>query len=192
LIIGKIVALIILGVVQILVLLIPGLLTYFFARDAIGIPDISSFLNTVQFELWPTVLGAGYLVSGFLLFTGMLVAIGAAMPTAKEANSFFGFVITSMVVPFWFFPLLLSSNPSVIVTSLSYFPLTAPFTLLIRNAFGTLPVHEAVVGLAILTVAGGIAISLAIRIFRYGTLEYSKRLSFSTLFAKRKEKTNSN
>ena len=190
LIIGKIVALIILGFVQILVILLPGLLAYTLGRDALNIPDLSSFISSIQFELWPTLLGAGLLVSGFLLFTGLLVAIGAAMPTAKEANSFFGFIITVMVVPFWFFPLLMSSNSSGVVTGLSYFPLTAPFALLIRNAFNTLPLHEAIIGLIIVFVFGIIAISMAIRIFRYGTLEYSKRLSLSTIF-KHKEKTTS-
>lgn len=190
LIVGKIVALIILGFVQILVILLPGLLAYTVGRDALNIPDLSSFISTIEFELWPTLLGAGLLVSGFLLFTGLLVAIGAAMPTAKEANSFFGFIITVMVVPFWFFPLLMSSSPSGVVTGLSYFPLTAPFALLIRNAFNTLPLHEAIIGLVIVFISGIIAISMAIRIFRYGTLEYSKRLSLSTIF-KRKEKTTS-
>lgn len=190
LIVGKIVALIILGFVQILVILLPAALSYTFGRDALNIPDLSGFIGTIQLELWPTLLGAGLLVSGFLLFTGLLVAIGAAMPTAKEANSFFGFIITVMIVPFWFFPLLMSTSPSSIVTGLSYFPLTAPFALLIRNAFNTLPLHEAIIGLIIVFVSGLIAISLAIRIFRYGTLEYSKRLSLSTIL-KRKEKTTS-
>ena len=190
LIIGKIVALIILGFVQILVILLPTVLAYTFGRDALNIPDLSSFVSSIQLELWPTLLGAGLLVSGFLLFTGLLVALGAAMPTAKEASGFFGIVITMMIVPFWFFPLLMSTSPSGVVTGLSYFPLTAPFALLIRNAFNTLPLHEAVIGLAIVFASGLIAISLAIRIFRYGTLEYSKRLSLSTIF-KRKEKTTS-
>ena len=188
LIVGKIVALIVLGIVQILVILIPGVLSYLLGREALNIPDLSSFISTIQFELWPTLLGAALLAFGFLLFTGLLVAIGAAMPTAKEANSFFGLIITLMIVPFWFFPLLMSSTPSGIVTGLSYFPLTAPFALLIRNAFNTLPLHEALIGLTIVFISGIIAISLAIRIFRYGTLEYSKRLSLSTIF-KRKEKT---
>lgn len=190
LIIGKIVALIILGFVQILVILLPTVLAYTFGRDALNIPDLSSFVSSIQLELWPTLLGAGLLVSGFLLFTGLLVALGAAMPTAKEASGFFGIVITMMIVPFWFFPLLMSTSPSGVVTGLSYFPLTAPFALLIRNAFNTLPLHEAIIGLTIVFISGLIAISLAIRIFRYGTLEYSKRLSLSTIF-KRKEKTTS-
>ncbi len=182
LIIGKIVSLIILGFIQIAVILVPVLLVYFFARETLNIPDVSSLLNNIQIELWPTLLGAGLLVSGFLLFTGLLVGIGAATPTAKEANSFFGFVILMMMVPFYFFAMLMTPSSSPVVAGLSYFPLTAPFTLLIRNAFGTLQPHEAVIGLVIVTVAGIIAISAAVRIFRYGTLEYSNRISLSSVF----------
>lgn len=186
LIIGKIVSLIILGFIQIAAILIPGILVYLFGKEAFSIPDISNFLDTIQIEFWPVLLGAAVLVSGFLLFTGMLVAIGAAMPTAKEANGFFGIVITLMIVPFWFFPLLMSPASNTIVTGLTYFPLTAPFALLIRNGFNTLPFTEGIIGLVILAVSGIVAISIAIRIFRYGTLEYSSRLSLRTIFGNKK------
>ena len=186
LIVGKIISLIILGFIQIALIVIPAVLVYFLAKDAFNIPDISSFLGTIQFEFWPIVLGAAVLVSGFLLFTGMLVAIGAAMPTAKEANGFFGIVITLMIVPFWFFPLLMSPASSVVVTGLTYFPFTAPFALLIRNGFNTLPLHEGVIGLTIVALSGIFAINIAVRIFRYGTLEYSNRLSLRAIFGNKK------
>lgn len=189
LIIGKIASLVILGAIQILVTITPVVVVYLLARDALNIPDVSSFIGTIQIELWPTLLGAALLISGFLLFTGLLVGIGAAMPTAKEANSFFGFILILMIVPFWFISLLIIPTSSPIVTALSYFPLTAPFTLLIRNAAGTLPLDEALIGLAIVMISGVVAISLAIRIFRYGTLEYGSRLSLSSVFGRKKSDT---
>lgn len=186
LIVGKIVSLIILGFIQISVIVIPAILVYLLGKDAFNIPDMSSFLGSIQFEFWPIALGAAVLASGFLLFTGMLVAIGAAMPTAKEANGFFGIVITLMVVPFWFFPLLISPANSIVVTGLTYFPFTAPFALLIRNSFNTLPLTEGIIGLIIVAVSGILAINIAVRIFRYGTLEYSNRLSLRTIFGNKK------
>ena len=186
LIVGKIISLIILGFIQIAVIAIPAILTYIFAREALNIPDLSSILDDIQLEFWPITLGALVLIFGFLLFTGLLVAIGAAMPTAKEANSFFGIIITVMIVPFWFFSMLMSPVTNPVVTGLTYFPLTAPFTMLIRNGFNTLPTHEAIIGLVIVIISGFIAISAAIRIFRYGTLEYSNRISLASLFSKKK------
>lgn len=182
LIVGKIISLVILGFVQIVTILVPVIAAHTFAREALNIPDISSFTQLIMFEFWPILIGAGLLISGFLLFTGILVGIGAATPTAKEANSFFGIIILTMFVPFYFFPLLMNHEPSIIVTGLSFFPLTAPVTLMARNIFSTVSTIDALIGLGIVSVFGVIAISLAIRIFRYGTLEYSKRLSLKTIF----------
>jgi len=182
LIVGKIISLVMLGFIQIITILTPIIFVYFFAREKLNIPDISNFTQGIAIEFWPIFIGAGLLVSGFLLFTGLLVGIGAASPTAKEANSFFGVVILIMFIPFYFFPLLMSSESSAVVTGLSFFPLTAPVTLMTRNIFGTIDISEALIGLGIVFVFGIIAINLAIKIFRYGTLEYSKRLSLKTIF----------
>lgn len=94
-----------------------------------------------------------------------------------------------MIVPFWFMSLLIIPSGSAIVTGLSYFPLTAPFTLMIRNAAGTLPLNEALIGLSIVSIASIVAISLAVRIFRFGTLEYGSRLSLKSIFNSKKPKS---
>lgn len=182
LIVGKIVSLVALGFIQIITILTPVIFVYLFAREKLNIPDISNFTQVITIEFWPVFIGAGLLISGFLLFTGLLVGIGAASPTAKEANSFFGVIILIMFIPFYFFSLLMSSEPSIVVSILSYFPLTAPVTLMTRNAFGTIGINEALIGLAVVFICGVVAINIAIQIFRYGTLEYSKRLSLRSIF----------
>ena len=181
LIIGKIIALVLLGFIQIAAILVPIILGYIFAREMLNIPDISNFTSLIVFDFWPIFIGAGLLISGFLLFTGLLVGIGAAAPTAKDANSFFGIVILMMFIPFYFFQVFMVPTSSPIVLFLSYFPLTAPVTLMIRNIFGTVSIDEALIGLVIVSVCGVIAMNLAVRIFRYGTLEYSKRLSLKSV-----------
>lgn len=182
LIVGKIASLVALGFIQIITILTPVIFVYLFARERLNIPDISNFTQVITIEFWPVFIGAGLLVSGFLLFTGLLVGIGAASPTAKEANSFFGVIILIMFIPFYFFSLLMSSEPSIVISILSYFPLTAPVTLMTRNAFGTIGINEALIGLAVVFISGVVAINIAIQIFRYGTLEYSKRLSLRSIF----------
>lgn len=188
LIVGKIIALVLLGFIQTIIILIPIVLAYIFARNALNIPDISSLISSITIEFWPIFIGAGLLISGFILFTGLLVGIGAAAPTAKDANSFFGIVILMMFIPFYFFQMLMSGASSPVVSFMSYFPLTAPVTLMIRNIFGTVNTTEALIGLAIVFISGIISINLAVRIFRYGTLEYSKRLSLKTIFKLKNKK----
>ncbi len=184
LIVGKIISLVILGLIQIATILVPIIFAYIFARETLNIPDLSNFINNISFEFWPIFIGAGMLISGFLLFTGLLVGIGAAAPTAKDANGFFGVVILLMFIPIYFIPLLISSAPSLVANILTFFPLTAPITIMARNTFGTIALTDAMIGLVVVFVSGVIAINIAIQIFRYGTLEYSKRLSLKTVFGK--------
>lgn len=189
LIVGKIFALLVLGVIQILTLVLPILLAYFLAKDSLNIPDISSFVSNIQFEFWPVFIGAFLLVGSLLLFTGFSVAIGAAVPTAKEANSFFGFVILFLVAPFWITSLIMSDPNALVVQIFSYFPLTAPVTLMLRNTFGNLPVLEGALGALVVFVASIVVMAIAIRIFRYGTLEYSSRISLGAIMKRKRKST---
>lgn len=185
LILGKITALILLGFVQIITLLLPLIIVYIFARDALNIPDLNGFISNIEVDPVRIAIAASILITAFMLFTGLLVGIGAAVPTAKDANGFFGMVILAMFIPFYVFMAIISQPQLFIVQVLSYFPLTSPITLMLRNAVGNLSIHEALIGIGILAVFGVIALALAIRIFRYGTLEYSKIISFSTLFGQK-------
>jgi ABC-2 type transport system permease protein len=187
LIVGKIFALLILGIIQIATLVLPIIAAYIFAKDALNIPDVTGFINMIQFEFWPILIGSCLLIGSLLLFTGFAVAIGAAVPTAKEANSFFGFVILFLVAPFWITSLIMSNASAAVVQIFSYFPLTAPVTLMLRNIFGNLTPAEGLIGIAVVFVSSIIMMSIAIRIFRFGTLEYSNRISLGAIF-KRKQK----
>lgn len=184
LIIGKILSLITLAFIQVLVILAPIVLAYIFFKDQLAIPAID--LSNIPLDAMRISIGAVLFAASFVLFTGLLVAIGAAMPTAKEANGFFGVVMVLLFGPLYAVSLFVSAPDSPIVTALSLFPLTAPIPLMLRNAVGNLELSEALLGIAILSVSAIIIMAIAIRLFRYGALEYSKRLSFSTIMTRKK------
>lgn len=184
LIVGKILSLITLAFIQILVILVPVLAAYFFFREQLAIPAVD--LSNIPFDAGRIAIGAALFASSFMLFTGLLVAIGAAMPTAKEANGFFGVVMVLIFAPLYAVTLFVSAPESPIVTALSFFPLTAPIPLMLRNAVGNLALHEALLGVAILSISAIVVLAVAIRLFRYGALEYSNRLSLSTIMARKK------
>lgn len=183
LIIGKFLALTALGLIQIGAILAPLVIAYFGFRTQLHIPNID--LAQISFAPLPIIIGALIFVAGFLLFSALLIAIGSAVPTAKEANNFFGLVILVMFVPFYALSAVVTSPDQLIVKGLTYFPLTAPITLMLRNAVGNLTPIEVLIGLAILVASAGLAMRLAIRTFGYGTLEYNRRLSLRELFTRR-------
>lgn len=183
LIIGKVIAILGLGLVQALVLTAPLIIGAIFFRDMIQLPNID--MNAIfDVDPWRIFFGAAFLISGIIFFTGLLVAISAAVPTAKDANNFLGFTMLAMFVPFYAAMSILTDPEQIIVQIFSYFPLTAPTTLLLRNAVGNLSYLEAAIGLGILIIFGIAAITIAARIFRSGTLQYSRMLSFREIFKK--------
>jgi len=169
------------GVVQIVVSLLPAIIAFVFFRDQLNLPNID--FGKLPIDPLQIAISAGVLLGGFLLFTGLLVAIGASVPTAKEANQFFGFAIGSMFIPLYALMAVITDPSQLLVKVFSYFPTTAPVTLLLRNAAGNLRPVEGLVGIIILLLTSSIALAVAIRAFKYGTLEYSRKLSFRELFA---------
>lgn len=179
LIIGKIFSLIILGLLQMLVIVVPVLIGYLLLHDKLNLPNVD--VSHLVFN-WPRIV-IGFLLFfvSFILFTGLLVGVGASAPTAKDASGYFSVVVLLLVGPLYAASLYVSSPDAKIVQFLSYFPLTAPIPLLIRNAVGNLAYWQAGVGLVILTITAAVVLAIAVRTFRYGALEYSRRLSLQDI-----------
>lgn len=183
LIIGKIFSLIVLGFLQIIIVMVPVVTAYLLLHDNFNLPN----LDLTQLPLDPQRILVGFAIFAisFILFTGLLVAIGAAAPTAKEAGSFFGVVMLFIFGPLYAFSLFISSPDMPIVQFLSYFPFTAPIPLMLRNAVGNLELWQAGISFAILTVTAIVVMLLAVRTFRYGALEYDRRLGLKEIFVRK-------
>ncbi|MDJ0352441.1 ABC transporter permease [Pseudarthrobacter sp. PH31-O2] len=183
LIVGKVVALFMVGLLQIIVFLAPIAVGYLFFREKLALPDFD--LSNLTFEPGTMIVGALLLLGGFTVFTGVLVAIGAIMPTAKDAGSIFGPLMGLIFVPFYAVTLIVSDPNAPIVQIFTYFPLSAPITAMLRNAFGTLSPLEATIIIAELFILGFLILRLAVHLFRYGSIQYSSKLSIAGTFRKR-------
>jgi len=183
LIIGKILSLIMLAFLQGIIVVLPALLGYIFLRDKLNLPAFD--LSSLPVDWGRILVSAAIFVVSFLLFTGLLVAIGASVPTAKEAGGFIGLVMMLLFGPLYAASLFVSSPDSPLVIALSLFPFTAPIPLLLRNAVGNLQGWEVAAALLILTVSAVLVMGIAVRLFRYGALEYSRKLSVFEIFRRR-------
>ncbi len=183
LIIGKILSLVTLAFVQIVVIVTPIIVVYLLFHNQLSLPNID--LSNIPLDPSRIGIGALLFVFSFLMFTGVLVAIGAASPTAKEASGFFGMTMVLIFGPLYAASLFISTPNALFVKILTFFPLTAPIPLMLRNAVGNLSAPEVILGIVILVVSAVIALSVAIRLFRYGALEYSRRLTLKEIFARK-------
>ena len=184
LIIGKILSMISLAFIQVITIMVPIILVYILAKDQLALPNIN--LSNIPIDPVRTATGALIFIFSFLLFTGILVAIGSMVPTAKEAGGFFGAIMVFMFAPLYAVTLFISAPDSPIVTFLSLFPLTAPIPLMLRNAVGNLTPIEATLGIIIIAISSVVVLIVATRLFRYGALEYSKRLSLRTVLGRKR------
>ena len=181
---GKILSLMVLALIQMLVIILPVAAGYLAFGSKLQLPNMD--LSLLVFD--PVRIGLALVIflASFMMFTGMLVTLGAMMPTAKEASQWFGLVIMLIFGPFYGITAFVSFPDSPFVKFLSLFPFTAPIPLLLRNAVGNLPAWEGLLGVALLIVAAVLVLWLAVRIFRYGAMSYDSKLSLSALRMKRK------
>ena len=183
LIIGKIISLIILMLIQGVLVVAPVLIGYLLFRDQLNLPNID--LSGLPVDWARIGIAAVIFALSFAFFTGVLVLIGATMPTAREANQFMGFVMIALYGPLYAVSLFISMPDAPIVRFLSLFPLTSPIPLLMRNAAGNLQPWEIAAGTLILLASSIFVLILAVRVFRFGALEYSRKVSLKEMFARR-------
>lgn len=184
LIVGKILSLVVLGFLQGMIVVVPTIIGYFLLREQLAIPDFD--ISAIPFDWSRIAISAAVFIVGFMQFTGLLVMIGAAVPTAKEAANFFGIIMILIFGPLYAASLFLSSPQSPIVIGLTLFPFTAPVPLMLRNAVGNLTLWEAGLAIGIMLITSVIILRIAVRIFRYGALEYSRKLSIKEILRPQK------
>ncbi|HEU0256961.1 MAG TPA: ABC transporter permease [Microbacteriaceae bacterium] len=175
LILGKVVSLFAVGLVQMLVFAIPVVIGYVFLRDRLNFPSLN--LADLIFDPARMITGALILIGGFALFTGALVALGAVMPTARDAGPIYGALMILIFIPFYAIALIVSDPHAAIVQIFTFFPLSTPITALLRNAFGNLGVGETVAVIAELYIAATLVLWLAVQLFKHGSIEYTRRVN---------------
>lgn len=110
-----------------------------------------------------------YFVLGYLLYSGIFLAIGSLCNTLKEAQNMMGPIMIIMIVPLMTMMFIPKEPNGTLATVLSWIPLYTPFVMMNRAAADP-PLFDRV-GTLILLVATTIGVLwLSGRIFRIGIL----------------------
>jgi ABC-2 type transport system permease protein len=184
LVVGKVLSLFIVGLVQIVVFAVPVVIGFLFFRQSLNLPNFD--LSALAFNPEQMIVGALLLLGGFVLFTGTLVAVGALMPTVKEAGPVFGIMMALIFIPFYTVALIVSDPTAPIVQIFTYFPYSAPVTAMLRNGFGSLTLVESLIVIVEVFVIGIVVLRFGVRLFQYGSIEYAKKVSLKTVFARKR------
>lgn len=185
LILGKLFGVILVTLTQILFFALIGLVGYLIARILGNQLSLPFDLSDITVDPMALIFGISFLVLGFIFYVGLMATTGAIFPSAKDAGGFTTVFFLAAASPFWSFSTI-SNNPDSIITQImTYFPLTAPTTSLIRNTFGNLSATEGLISLIILAISTVATIMLAGKAFRLGTLQYNSRINFRDLFSRK-------
>ena len=176
---GKIISLIALGFIQLGALIVPIIILYMFGATQGIIPEGIM----ITWDAWTIISSLILLLVSYFLFTALCITIGTLVPTAKDASSFASVIMILVILPLFFISTFMSETPSAITYVLSYFPPSAPIALMFRNVFGTLPVWELILGVAIMAIVSALIIKLAVWIFKRSALEFTAKISLKSLLA---------
>ncbi len=167
---GKILALGIAGLLQVLVWLISAPLILNLASSSFG-----GFMSSIQLPANFLILGVIYFILGYLLFAVLSIGIGAISPSAREGSQLSMFYVMLGFVPLWFSSLLMAFPNSSIWVFLSIFPITAPVQTMLRLGVSDIPAWQifASIGVLVISIVGGLLLS--IKVFRMHMLMHGKR-----------------
>ncbi|WP_336250543.1 ABC transporter permease [Stomatohabitans albus] len=185
LLLGKVLGLLLLGIVQVVTLVTVVLLmaigaTLWFGggpnvanTSADTVQALSQFsFGNIPIDPVRTTLAVGLFFAAFLMTSGLLTMSGSMVGNAKDAGQVFGFVVMGLMLPYAALLLIVNEPGSLVTTLLTWFPLTSPVTVMIRNAVDNMDPIQ--VGLALLMqlAIGGIFFRVGARLFGAGALAY--------------------
>jgi ABC-2 type transport system permease protein len=188
LIVGKMIALILLGFLQVVLLAVPVIAAYVVMQaDLLG--DLLGALPVIQLSAGTVAASLVLLLASYVLFTGLCMFIGTLVPTAREVSQYSGIVIIGVILPIFFIGDYLAATPSLTAQVLTFFPLSAPISLFARLALGTIPMWQFWLGVGGIVVMAWLMIVLTVRTFQLGLMEFSRKLRLGEILRRKGEKT---
>lgn len=164
---GKVLALGIVGIVQVVTWVIA---LFLLARTAGLIGSDIDFLNnlTIPWSILPVVLV--YFVLGYLLFAAAFGAVGALSASMQEGPQYAIIFTLPAAIPYYFLAVFIQSPDATLPVVMSLFPLTAPLSMVMRLTVSNVPFVEVALSLLILAVSTAGTLWLAGRLFRVQSL----------------------
>jgi ABC-2 type transport system permease protein len=176
LLVSKVLALGLAGLLQVLVWLISTPLLFDLASSSFG-----DLLRGIEIPPNFIVLGVVYYILGYLLFATLSIGVGAISSSANEANALSMFYTMANFIPLWFLGLMMAFPNHPIWVVLTIFPVTAPIQTMVRLGASEIPPWQIAANISVLVLSIIVGLYLVIKIFRTYMLMYGKRPSLGEI-----------
>jgi ABC-2 type transport system permease protein len=164
---GKIVGVGAVGVTQVAIWGVIGMLIASGVKSATGVAIHMSPAMVILFVVF-------YLL-GYLLYSAMFAAVGAAFNGLDEAQQWNFLMLSPLLVSSMMMMPTVTEPNSTLVTVISMIPFCAPLLMYLRLVVGPPPAWQIVACLAILIATIVAVWQLAARVYRVGILMYGKK-----------------
>jgi ABC-2 type transport system permease protein len=173
---GKVIGLGAAGLVQIIAWLISA--NFLMRMASANFGNVIGVLN-ISLDFW--ILGIIYFVLGYLFLAVIMAGVGSISPTSREGQQVSTLFTIPVVVPIYFMPLIMEHPESIGVKILTFIPITAPITVIVRLGLSEIPIWELAVSILILILSIIGCFVLATKLFRTYLLMYGKRPGFKEI-----------
>ncbi|MEP7284787.1 MAG: ABC transporter permease [Chloroflexota bacterium] len=162
---GKILALGLLGLIQ---MLLWGVTLLFIVQQLPTlIPQMLGVKPPSGIQLVVLLI---YFVLGYLLLAAVYTSIGALATNMREGPQLAAFITLPFALPMYALSIITASPGGPLAVGLSLFPITAPLTMVSRIAISDVPPLELAISISLLMLTIALAIWVAGRLFRVNTL----------------------
>mgnify|MGYP006294586539 CR=1 FL=1 len=122
-----------------------------------------------------------YFVLGYLMIASIYALLGASTKDVQSGSQSRGIFVIVPVIPIYFISAIINSPEALWVRLVSFFPPFTPTMMLIRSAFGEVPVWEILLSILVLAGFAYLMVRAATKIFRVGMLMYGKDMSIGEI-----------
>ena len=157
-----------------------GLLQVVFYVGLLFFPAITVFA-LFHVSVTNLLLSVVYFLLGYLLFAGLMAGTGILGNSPQESAQLSAIWTLASVIPMFLLAPISESPNSWLARGLSFFPLTAPVTMLLRVSAAEVPKLDIIISIFILILGIAAAIRGSAKIFRAAALMYGKRPSLGEI-----------
>ena len=118
-----------------------------------------------------------FFLAGYFVVAVVMAGLGAMTSSYTQSSQLSALVIVPSILPVAAPQFILESPDGVFARALSFFPVTAPTTVVMRMGQTDLSILELLASLTVILLSGVLLLYVSARIFRAGILLYGQRMS---------------
>jgi ABC-2 type transport system permease protein len=135
---------------------------------------------------WPLMIGLFifYFIGGYLLYSSLMAAIGAAVDNETDTQQFMLPVTLPLIFGFMIAQTTIENPESAAAIWFSQIPFTSPVVMMVRASMGigeAVMAWEVILSMVLLVIGFFLTTLLAAKIYRIGILMYGKKVSYKEL-----------